>query len=150
MKKILSLSLALVLLLSVALSLVACGGSSYPAIEKNFLGAGYTAVDTSGEDGSNVLDITASLKEGEISCTIHVLKTGSLLKNTLAYAIIAEYGADADAAAAMNDYLDGELSSILEELDTTKLINGNCLLIPLVLNTDFKDTVNSMIELFNK
>jgi hypothetical protein len=150
MKKILSLSLAFVLLLSVALSLVACGGSSYPAIEKSFKDAGYTPVDTNGEDGSNVLDITASLKEGKVSCTIHVLKTGSLLKNTLAYAIIAEYGADADAAAALNDYLDGELAYVLEELDATKIINGNCVLIPLPLNTNAKESVSSMIEIFNK
>ena len=59
------------------------------------------------------------------------------------------------SAGDLKDFLivekDGEKNT--EAYDKAKdegMINGNCLLIPLVLNTDFKDTVNSMIELFNK
>ncbi len=148
MKKFLSLTVAAVMLISVMLTFTAC--SAYGGIEKNFLNAGFEVVDTTDEDGENVLDITASLKDGEVSCTVHVLKHGTLLKGNLMYAVIAEYSGDKEAMEALDDYLDGELASVLEDLDTSKIVNGNCLLIPIPLNLNIEDSVDEMIEIFNK
>ena len=149
MKRMLALVLTVAMLATVLLTMTACG-SKYGSIEKNFLNAGYEVVNTSNEDGGNVLDITASLEDGQVSCTVHVLKKGSLLKNDLQYAVIAEYSGDKEAAEALNEYLDGELASTLKDLDQSKIVNGNCLLIPVVLNLNVKDSINGMIELFNK
>lgn len=149
MKKFISVALAAVMLISVMLTLTACG-STYGGIEKNFLNAGFEKIDMTGEDDDDILDITASLKDGEISCTIHVLKKGSFLKNNLMYAVIAEYSGDKEAAEALDEYLDGDLRDILKALDKSKIVNGNCLLIPIALNVNAKDSVNQMIELFNK
>ena len=147
MKKILSLTLAAVMLVSVMLTLTSC--SAYGGIEKNFLNAGFEVVDTTDADGKNVLDITAILEDGEVSCTVHVLKHGVLLKGNLMYAVIAEYSGDKEVKEALDDYLDGELASVLEDLDASKIINGNCLLIPIPLNLDIEDSVDEMIEIFN-
>ncbi len=143
MKKFLSLTVAAVMLISVMLTFTAC--SAYGGIEKNFLNAGFEVVDTTDEDGENVLDITASLKDGEVSCTVHVLKHGTLLKGNLMYAVIAEYSGDKEAMEALDDYLDGELASVLEDLDTSKIVNGNCLLIPIPLKMNIEDSVDEMI-----
>ena len=152
MKKLLSVTIAAVLLVSVLLTLTACG-SAYPRIEKSFVNAGFTVVDTSDEDGKNYLSFLATLEEGEISCTVHVLKKGSLLKNNLQFAVIAEYGADQDATAALDKYMDGGLASTLKDLDASKIVNGNCLLIPVNANLNLLEAeanIDAMIELFNK
>jgi hypothetical protein len=152
MKKILSIALAAVLLISVLLTLTACG-SAYPRIEKSFVDAGFTVVDTSDADGKNYLSFLTTLEEGKISCTIHVLKKGSLLKNNLQFAVIAEYGADKDATAALDEYLDGGLADTLKDLDEAKIVNGNCLLIPVNANLNFSEAeanIQAMIDLFNK
>lgn len=144
MKKIISLALVAVMLVSV-LMLSACG-STYGKIEKNFVDDGFEVVDTSDENGSNILSVTTALEDGEISCTVHVLKKGAFT-----YAIIAEYSGDKEAAEALDDYLDGGLASTLKDLDESKIVNGNCLLIPVALNiVSAKSDVNNMIELFNK
>ena len=148
MKRFLSLALVVVMLVSVMLTFTAC--SSYGGIEKNFINAGFEVVDTTNDDGDNYLNITAALEDGEVSCTVHVLKSGSLLKNDLMYAIIAEYSGDKEAAEALNDYLDGELASTLADLDESKIVNGNCLLIPIAVNLKVEDSINEMIEIFNK
>ena len=152
MKKFLSVTIAAVLLVSVLLTLTACG-SAYPRIEKSFVNAGFTVVDTSDEEGKNYLSFLATLEEGEISCTVHVLKKGSLLKNNLQFAVIAEYGADQDATAALDKYMDGGLASTLKDLDASKIVNGNCLLIPVNANLNLLEAeanIDAMIELFNK
>ena len=150
MKKRIAMILALVL--AMACVLTACG-SAYPRIEKSFVNAGFTVVDTSDEDGKNYLSFLATLEEGEISCTVHVLKKGSLLKNNLQFAVIAEYGADQDATAALDKYMDGGLASTLKDLDASKIVNGNCLLIPVNANLNLLEAeanIDAMIELFNK
>lgn len=147
MKRIFSLALAVVMLASVMLTLTSCG-SKYPSIEKNFVNAGFEVVDTTNDEGKNYLSVVATLKEGDVSCTVHVLKKGTLLGLDLAYAIIAEYGADADVLTAWDEYSDGAAASVFEDLDKSKIINGNCMLIPIQVGA--KTTVNDMIELFNK
>ncbi|MBQ8350430.1 MAG: hypothetical protein IJY20_00090 [Clostridia bacterium] len=152
MKKVVSLALAALMLVSAMLTLTACG-SAYPGIEKNFVDAGFKVVDTTDEDGKNYLSFIKTLEEGEISCTIHVLKKGSLLKNNLLFAVIAEYDADKDAAAALDEYLDGGLASTLKDLDESKIVKGNCLLIPINANMDIvnaEENIENMIELFNQ
>ena len=152
MKKILTLILAAVMLVSVMLTFSACG-SAYSGIEKNFVNAGFAVVDTSDSDGKNYLSFVTDLEEGEISCTIHVLKKGKLLENNLQYAVIAEYEADQDAREALDEYLEGGLSSTLGDLDESKIVKGNCLLIPINANLDFmnaEDNIEKMIELFNQ
>ena len=150
MKRIFAFALALLTLAAVTLSMTACG-SQYAAIERKFLNEGYEVVDTTNdEDGANYLSITAPLKEGELSCTVHVLKRGKFLENTLQYAIIAEYSSDKQAAKALDGYLDGKLASVLQDLDETKIVNGNCLLIPVVLNLDIEENLTAMLDLFNR
>ena len=152
MKKIVSFALAALMLVSLMLTLTACG-SAYPGIEKNFVNAGFEVVDTSDSDGKSYLSFITDLENGEISCTIHVLKKGKLSDNDLVYAVIAEYGADKDAAAALDEQLDGGLASTLKDLDESKLVKGNCLLIPINANLNFlkaEENIENMLELFNK
>jgi major membrane immunogen (membrane-anchored lipoprotein) len=149
MKKLFSLMLAVVMLLSVMLTFTACS-STYGNIEKNFLNAGFRVVDTTDEEGKNYLSIVAAVEDGEIACTVHVLKNGTLFGNDLMYAIIAEYSGNKQAVEALNDYLDGGLSATLKELDESKIVNGNCLLIPIAANLKIEESINQMIEIFNK
>jgi hypothetical protein len=75
------------------------------------------------------------------------------LKNNLQFAVIAEYGADKDATAALDEYLDGGLADTLKDLDEAKIVNGNCLLIPVNANLNFSEAeanIQAMIDLFNK
>jgi hypothetical protein len=119
MKKILSIALAAVLLVSVLLTLTACG-SAYPRIEKSFVDAGFTVVDTSDADGKNYLSFLTTLEEGKISCTIHVLKKGSLLKNNLQFAVIAEYGCTIIPITSDNDRMsDGTILTASESFGAT-------------------------------
>ena len=149
-KKIFAFALAALTLVSVMLTMTACA-SKYAVIERNFLDNGYEIVDTTHDENSaNYLSITASLEDGEVSCTVHVLKKGRFLDNTLQYAIIAEYKGNKQAAEALNEYLEGNLATVLKDLDEAKIVNGNCLLIPIVLNLDVEENLKAMLDLFNK
>ena len=124
MKKLVSLTLAVLLLATALFTLTSCG-SSYGAIEKRLKDAGYTVVDTTDEDGKSYLSFTSKLEEGEVSGTIHVLKAGKLLGGSLRYAVIIEFGADADAKKAMAQYLeDKDVKSFFEDVQSADCVNG--------------------------
>lgn len=147
MKKILSLALAALLLASALFTLASCS-SSYGSIERRFKKEGYTVVDTSDSEGKNYLSFTSSLNKGEISGTVHVLKGGAVLNNTRAYAVIVEFGADKDAQDAMQKYLEDEdVKILLKNVQQEDCVNGNCILIPVMVSTN-KEVLNTMIKTF--
>ena len=146
MKRLLTMSLALAMIVVLVLSLASC--SVYGTIEKNFTEAGYEVVDTSDAEGNNALSFIGDLnEEGEVSCTVHILK-----KSLTDYAIILEFGADADAQAKLDELLtDADMANISAVDDESKLLRGNCVLIPFTLNIfNAQAAVNEMVELFNK
>lgn len=145
MKKFLTLTLVAVLLSALMLTLASC--SSYGKIEKNFLNADYELVDTTGEDGEDLLEFVANLEEGEASCTVHILK-----KDLVSYAIILEFGADKDAQAKLDELLtDEDVKNFMKLDDEAQFIRGNCVLVPFTLNIfNLQGTVEEMAELFNK
>ena len=92
--------------------------------------------------------ITAKLEEGEVSGTIHVLKAGKLLGNSLRYAVVIEFGADADAKKAMAQYLEDEdVKSFFEDVQSADCVNGNCILIPVMASLN-KDALTGMVKAF--
>ena len=145
MKRFLTLTLVAVLLSALMLTLASC--SSYGKIEKNFLNADYELVDTTGEDGEDLLEFVANLEEGEASCTVHILK-----KDLVSYAIILEFGADKDAQAKLDELLtDEDVKNFMKLDDEAQFIRGNCVLVPFTLNIfNLQGTVEEMAELFNK
>lgn len=147
MKKLVSLTLAVLLLATALFTLTSCG-SSYGAIEKRLKDAGYTVVDTTDEDGKSHLSFTSKLEEGEVSGTIHVLKAGKLLGNSLRYAVVIEFGADADAKKAMAQYLEDEdVKSFFKDVQSADCVNGNCVLIPVMASWN-KDALTGMVKAF--
>ena len=143
MKKLLTLSLTLLMLCTLVFTLSSC--STYSKIEKNFLNEGYKVI--SAEDGEG-LDFVADLEEdGEVSCTVHILK-----KDAVSYAIVLEFGADKDAQARLDELLtDDDYKEFMELDEEAKFIRGNCVLIPFTMNIfDLKGTVSEMVDLFNK
>lgn len=145
MKKLLSLTLLSAVLLVCVLSLTSC--SAYGGIEKNFLNEGYTVFDTNDEDGNNYLSFVGDLNgEGEVSCTVHILKKTSL--TSFSAAVILEFGADADAAARLSELLTEDDISYLRDVDdTSRLLHGNCILIPVAFT---ESSIEAMIQIFEK
>ena len=145
MKKIVSFALMAVMLCVMVLSLASC--SSYGKIEKNFLSAGYKVVDTTDEGGKNYLSFVAGLEDdAELKCTVHILK-----KVVGSYAVILEYGANADAQKALEKHLTENDIEYLKKFDKeSKLVNGNCVLIPVSISLSAADNIEEMIDLFNK
>ena len=145
MKRFLSLTLTAALLCALLLSLTAC--STYGKIEKAFLDAGYELVE--GDDGDALQYVTdlSGEGEGEVSCTVHVLK-----KSVLTYAFVLEFDADKDAAARLDELMtDEDYRDFMEMDEKAKFLRGNCVLIPFSLNIfDAEADVAEMIELFNK
>ncbi len=146
MKRLLTMTLALSMLVVLVLSLASC--SAYGKIEKNFTNAGYEVVDTKDAEGNDALSFVGDFDEnGEVSCTVHILK-----KSLVEYAIILEFDADKDAREMLDEILtDTDMGNISAVDDTSKLIRDNCLLIPVSLNLlNLKASVNEMVTLFNK
>lgn len=145
MKKIVSFALMAVMLCVMVLSLASC--SSYSKIEKNFLNADYKVVDTSDDDGNNYLSFVAGLEnDAEVKCTVHILK-----KSIGTYAVILEYGANEDAKKALEEHLTkGDIENLKKVDETSKLVNGNCVLIPVSISINAANNVEEMIDLFNK
>jgi hypothetical protein len=109
---------------------------------------GYKVVDTKDEEGNDALSFISDFAEdGELSCTVHILK-----KSVGTYAIVLEFGADADAHKKLSEMLtDEDLANIADVDDSSKLLRGNCILVPFTLNIfDAEDIVNEMVTIFNK
>ncbi len=131
MKKTLSLALAMLMLCTAVLALASCNMfSTYSAIEKRFTDAEWEVVDTTGDDGENVLDFVADLDgDGEVKCEAHILK-----KNVFTYVIVLEFGADADAQARLDELLtEDDVSMLIKADEKSDYINGNCVLIPFTV-----------------
>jgi hypothetical protein len=146
MKRLLTMTLACAMLVVLVLSLASC--SAYGKIEKNFTAEGYKVVDTKDEEGNDALSFISDFAEdGELSCTVHILK-----KSVGTYAIVLEFGADADAQKKLSEMLtDEDLANIADVDDSSKLLRGNCILVPFTLNIfDAEDIVNEMVTIFNK
>lgn len=146
MKRLLTMTLACVMLVTLVLSLASC--SAYGKIEKNFTAEGYEVVNTKDEEGNDALSFIGDFEEdGEVSCTVHILK-----KSLTTYAIILEFGADADAQKKLDELLtDEDMANISDVDDESKLIRDNCILIPLSLNIfNAEAEVKEMVNLFNK
>ena len=146
MKRLLSMTLVTVMLAFLVLSLASC--SAYGKIEKSFTDAGYKVINTTDEDGNNALSFIADFeKDGAVSCTAHILK-----KSIGTYAVILEFGANADAEKKLNEMLTDEDFATLGEVDDkAKLIRDNCVLVPITVNIfNAEATINEMVTLFNK
>ena len=132
--------LAFALLAVMVLSLVAC--SSYGAIVKNFKNAGYVEVNLNDADDSTAKKLTAEMEEGNLSCSIHLLQLKE--NDWLSYnAIILEFSSDEALTEALDD--NATLKGLVTDAQKTKLVRGNCILIPLSLIKG-----DEMIKLFNE
>ena len=147
MKKAVGTGIAILLVLVMVLSFASCGG--YGTIEKRFLDAGYEVVDTTDEDGNNYLNFATDLgEEGDVSCTVHILKAGKILSGTLRYAVIVEFGSETDAREALSKYMEEEdMKALFESIQGADVINGSCLLIPVVVGLD-DSLLEEMVTLF--
>ena len=141
-KKILAACLAV----SLVFLLASCG--TFSKIKKNFTGAGYTYVESSDDDDAATANtIAAQLEEGEISCTLHMFKkevvsVGRL--TTYKWAFVLEFKSDAELEKAFEENGSATLKGLITDAQNSDYVNGNCILLPSILDNDEK------IELFNK
>lgn len=131
MKRILSTTVAMLLLLSMVLSLASCG-STFGGIKANFEKAGYELK----EDAEKTVELTTD--DGKISVTVHTFQlkkqeTGSGLGDLIggiaslaSTAIVYEFGSDADLAKALAENED--VMNAIKDAQESDLVNGNCLL----------------------
>ena len=132
--------LAFALLAVMVLSLVAC--SSYGAIVKNFKNAGYVEVDLEDADDSTAKKLVTETENGNLSCDVHLLQLKE--NDWLSYnAIILEFSSDEALTEALDD--NATLKGLVTDAQKTKLVRGNCILIPLSLIKG-----DEMIKLFNE
>ena len=135
MKKTVKIVSMALLLVAVMVMLVSC--SSFKKIKGNFEDAGYTLVENNDEANT----ITAELEEGNISCTAHLFeKKGDLLTYN---ALVLEFKSDEDLNKALSE--SETLKGLVKDLQNSKLVNGNCLLVPLSLLK-----AEEMIDIFKK
>lgn len=141
-KKILAACLAV----SLVFLLASCG--TFSKIKKNFTDAGYTYAESSDDDDAATANtIAAQLEEGEISCTLHMFKkevvsVGSL--TTYKWAFVLEFKSDAELEKAFEENGSATLKGLITDAQNSDYVNGNCILLPSILDNDEK------IELFNK
>ena len=135
MKKTVKIVSMALLLVAVMVMLVSC--SSFNKIKGNFEDAGYALVENNDEANT----ITAELEEGNISCTAHLFeKKGDLLTYN---ALVLEFKSDEDLNKALSE--SETLKGLVKDLQDSKLVNGNCLLVPLSLLK-----AEEMIDIFKK
>lgn len=126
MKKITLLSLVLLLLL------VGCA-KTFTSISKRFTNAGYSYDE---EISSAYAQIVSEYPE-DVTVTPHVFTSG------LKIALILEFS----DVKKMNEAIEESPATValIKDFEKTKLINGNCLLIPFGLTAG---AVNEMINIF--
>ena len=147
MKKTVKIVSMAFLLVAVTVILVSC--SSFNKIKGNFEDAGYKLVEN--DDETN--NITAELENGNISCTAHLFQKDadlgdldSIVGNLVKYnALVLEFKSDADLEKALSEDGSETLKGLVKDIQKSKLVNGNCLLVPL---SPLK--ASEMIEIFNK
>lgn len=151
--------IAALLLATMLLTLVSCG-STFGAIKKNFEKNGYEYI--ADEDGNSVFGvISTELEEGEVSATFHVFKAveaeeekdnsslGSIiggaidsLVNKIDYLGVIEFASDKELNEALSE--SETLKGIVADAQDSEYVNGNCILIPGLINVEEK------VEIFNK
>ena len=151
--------ISVVLLAVMLLSLVACG-STFGAIKKNFENNGYEYI--ADDDGNSIFDaVSAEFEEGDITATFHVFKAkekevekdnsslGSLiggaidsLVNKVDYLGVIEFASDKELKEAL--FESETLKGLVTDAQDSEYVNGNCILIPGLINVEEK------IEIFNK
>lgn len=140
MKRMMSAAVAMLLLLTMVLSLASC--SSFGTIKGNFEKAGYE-LDSKAES-------TLSLKtnDGEVSVTVHKFNKKSdggvldSIVSAVSTAIVYEFGSDADLQKAMSE--NEKLMDTFKEAQKSDYINGNCVL--MTLNPDAVKIFNGTYE----
>ena len=81
------------------------------------------------------------MEEGNLSCSIHLLQ---LKGDWLSYnALILEFSSDKALTEALDD--NATLKGLVTDAQKTKLVRGNCILVPLSLVK-----ADEMIKLFNE
>ena len=141
MKKLLSTAVAMLLLLTMVLSLASCG-STFGTIKANFEKAGYE-LKTDAE-------VTKTLKtdDGELTVTVHTFQLkqddeddgdkslGDIIGGAidgvvgaLSTAVVYEFGSDADLAKAMAE--NDDVMNALKDAQESDFVNGNCLLMTI-------------------
>ena len=131
--------IAVALLAVMVLSFVACS-SAFGGIKANFEKNGYTYVEDADSESTSKT-ITAELEQGDISCTPHLFKTDGLFGIDV-YALVLEFASDKDMQAAMEE--SGTLQGLIKDVQESKLVNENCLLVPISLTK-----ADEMIKIFN-
>ena len=146
---------AVLLLLSCVFVLASCG--TFSGIKKNFTDAGWTLVELSEdeEEAKTATAVVAHLEEADITCTLHIFKKdlldlGALTQYQFAY--ILEFNSDSDLDNALEEIIEGIDSAavrglvegLVEDAQNSDYINGNCFLLPSLINNSEK------VELFIK
>lgn len=139
MTRVIAVSLLAVMLL---LTLVSCG-SAFGKIKKNFEDAEYTYVSEDDDGNSTAKAIAGELEGGEFNCTFHFFKKDGLIFDK--YCMVLEFESDKELKKALEDDGSSTLKGIISDIQESKLVRDNCVLIPLSL-TEYND----MIEIFNK
>lgn len=140
--------IAVALLLTLVFVLASC--STFGGIKKNFIDAGYTYVeskDDSEDDAKTASLVVAELEEGDITCTIHVFKkqSGEILGIGInKYAFVLEFSSEKAVQKAFAEDGSATLKGLIKDAQNSKYVNGNCILIPSILDNDEKT------EIFNK
>lgn len=144
MKNIKKIAAAL-LLVSLVFVLVSC--STFGSIKSNFTKGGYTEVksEDAEDEALTASLVVAELEDGDITCTTHVFKKEGakvLGITTYKYAIILEFKSEADLEKAFGD--SATLKGLVKDLQNSDYVNGNCVLIPSLLDNQEK------VDLFKK
>ena len=130
MRRILSVTVAMLLLLTMVLSLTSC--SSFGKIKANFENAGYE-LDS---EADKTIEIT--IDEGKLSVTVHTFKKASnggvfdSIVSGLSTALVYEFGSSADLQKALSE--NAEISALIKDAQASDYVNGNCLL--MTINPD--------------
>lgn len=123
-----NLKRALLIVLAVVSIFTLASCSSFGKIKSAFKDAGYEYVDI--DENASAKSIAASYEESEVSCTVHLFKTKSLI-GTDVYAVVLEFKSNKEAAKALSE--NNTLTGFIKDLQDSDLVNGNCALIPLSL-----------------
>lgn len=150
--KIMSLLIVVVMTICV---LVSCAGSTYPTIKSAFENNNYEEVV---DEENGPASGTIETDEGTITYTIHVLKPkteeneggslGDIIGGIVDDAVSAvqsvtvwEFSSSEDLAKALaEEYKDNEdFQELVNDIQNSDYVNGNCFLFPLNLNPDAKE-----------
>ena len=146
MKKILFTAVAMLLLLTMVLSLASCG-STFGAIKANFEKAGYELIELTDEEMEVLGDLVSGeikTEDGVITYAVHAFKKESGLLSGLTTSFVFEFGSDADLAKAIGE--SETLKGVIKDAQDSDYVYGNCVLFPLNVNPDIVDIFKGTYE----